>query len=891
MIGKIISHYKIIEKLGEGGMGEVYLAEDIKLKRQVALKFLPKEFSRNPEAKKRFMTEARSSSILDHNNICVIHEISETDDGQLFISMNYCQGETLQNYIKEKNPTLKQILKYITQIAKGLEKAHNKGIVHCDIKPTNIIITDDGVVKIVDFGIARIASQEKLISPDRTTGTIAYMSPEQISNSNIDNRTDIWSLGVIFYEILTNQMPFQDSYDQAVMYSIINEKPKAITAINPDIPNELEQIINKMLNKNPDDRFQHVSDLLLDLKNYKRNQDLPVIPLKFLNSILNHKNKIWFYLLSLFLSIAVISIIVYFAIIRTPYVPSIGILNMENLGDSKDDFWSRGITEDLIINVASAGVIRVPTIDEVNKYKRSEFSMAEIAAKLRVDYLLFSSFFKADSMFDLWCRIIDPKSGKDIFAKKWSKPIKNASSITTILAGTVLNNLGVSSKITMQPVIIDPDAYEYYLKGKNAWEKKKNTNDIDLARELLNKALEIDPTFNQAKIQLGQIFSGIADYNKANDIFNECLENAKDKNDERKIALAMFNLGNVKLLQYKIKETLEYYDVALDIARKYDDKYIELRILQNIGVSYYLEGEFSLAEQYFSDSRNASKMIGDIQSEGEALNNLGGIYLEERNYITAMDAYTESYNIFKKIENKSQMLNSLIGISYSSMGLGKIDSALNYAESSLQAAKDISDKRNEISSLSYIGEINYSIGNYETALNIFLNVSKLAAKIGDTYYSGVSFQYLGQLMHKNGQQDKSFMYFELADSVWKELEDLTHSVWTTSAWSVAALQHGDISTAVNKLLETESTLKETKPYEDYAVCVYYDLYKYHLIEKDTTLALEYIKYANNEINDRLKFISDSDDKRVYLKRIIKYSEIVDLYKKYFTNKQKGEQHG
>lgn len=274
MIGKTISHYKILEKLGEGGMGEVYLAEDTKLKRKVALKFLPKEFSRDPKAKERFITEARSSSKLDHNNICIIYDINETDDGQLFISMNYCKGDTLQDYIKEKDSTLKEILKYITQIAKGLDKAHSKGIVHCDIKPTNIIITDDGVAKIVDFGIAKIASEEKLISKDRTSGTIAYMSPEQVSNATIDARTDIWSLGIVCYEMLTKQQPFKDSYNEALMYSIINEDPEPLRLINHDVPPELEKIVLKMLCKNPEDRYGSIVEFIKDLGKYKKSSKL-----------------------------------------------------------------------------------------------------------------------------------------------------------------------------------------------------------------------------------------------------------------------------------------------------------------------------------------------------------------------------------------------------------------------------------------------------------------------------------------------------------------------------------------------------------------------------------------------------------------------------------------
>ncbi len=270
MIGKTISHYKILEKLGEGSMGEVFLAEDTKLKRKVALKFLPKKFSRDPDAKKRFMSEARSASSLDHNNICVIHDINEADDGQLYISMNYYKGETLQQKLQKEQLTIKETLNYITQIAKGLEHAHKKDLVHCDIKPGNILITDDGIAKILDFGIAKVFCEVKLISADGTNGTMAYMSPEQASNVDFDDRIDIWSLGVVFYEMLTKEVPFKDSYNKALMYSIINEEPKSITLTNPNVTPKLQKIMLKMLAKSPDERYQSISYLLADLRKLKK---------------------------------------------------------------------------------------------------------------------------------------------------------------------------------------------------------------------------------------------------------------------------------------------------------------------------------------------------------------------------------------------------------------------------------------------------------------------------------------------------------------------------------------------------------------------------------------------------------------------------------------------
>ena len=222
MIGKTISHYRIIEKIGGGGMGIVYKAQDLKLDRFVALKFLPPHLTTSKEEKQRFIHEAKAASTLEHNNICNIHEIDETEDGQLFISMAYYEGETLDNKIKEKPLPIEEAIDIAIQIAQGLAKAHEKEIVHRDIKPANIMLTKEGVVKVLDFGLAKLSKQTKLTKEGTTLGTIAYMSPEQTRGDKVDRKTDIWSLGVILYEMITGQLPFKGDYDQAVMYGIAN---------------------------------------------------------------------------------------------------------------------------------------------------------------------------------------------------------------------------------------------------------------------------------------------------------------------------------------------------------------------------------------------------------------------------------------------------------------------------------------------------------------------------------------------------------------------------------------------------------------------------------------------------------------------------------------------
>jgi serine/threonine-protein kinase len=276
MIGKTVSHYKITEKLGQGGMGVIYKAQDLKLDRFVALKFLPPHLTSSEEEKQRFIHEAKAASALQHNNICAIHEIDETDDNQIFICMDYYEGETLDKSIKEKPLPIEESIYITIQIAQGLAKAHEKEIVHRDIKPANIMLTADGVVKILDFGLAKLSTQTKLTKESTTLGTVSYMSPEQAKGEEVDKRTDIWSLGVILYEMLTGQLPFKGEYESAVIYSILNDTQEPVTGLRTGMPMELERITNKCLQKRPADRYQHVDELIVDLRQIREESELKV---------------------------------------------------------------------------------------------------------------------------------------------------------------------------------------------------------------------------------------------------------------------------------------------------------------------------------------------------------------------------------------------------------------------------------------------------------------------------------------------------------------------------------------------------------------------------------------------------------------------------------------
>ncbi|MGH7494784.1 MAG: protein kinase domain-containing protein [bacterium] len=324
MIGEKISHYRIIAKLGGGGMGVVYKAEDSKLKRPVALKFLPPELSRDAESKERFVHEAQAASALDHPNICTIYEIGETEDEQIFIAMAYYEGETLKKKVASGQLSVGSVIDVAIQMAQGLAKAHTKGIVHRDIKPANVFVTNDGLVKILDFGLAKLTGQTRLTRTGTTLGTPAYMSPEQVSLLETDQRTDIWSLGVVMYEMLTGQLPFKGEHHHTVMYAIVSIEPEQITSLRADVPVELKRIVNQCLVKKPAERYQHVSDLQVDLRRLQRTElssaNATILPLSQKQT--QTRNRLFWPLASLLILIAgALAIYVFKPFSKTPIQP------------------------------------------------------------------------------------------------------------------------------------------------------------------------------------------------------------------------------------------------------------------------------------------------------------------------------------------------------------------------------------------------------------------------------------------------------------------------------------------------------------------------------------------------------------------------------------------
>ncbi len=501
MIAQTISHYKILEKLGGGGMGVVYRAEDTKLKRTVALKFLPPDLTRDEEAKVRFIHEAQAASALDHNNICNIHEIGETDDGQMFIAMACYEGETLKKKIERGPLKIDEALDYAIQIAQGLAKAHEKGIVHRDIKPANVLITIDSVAKIVDFGLAKLAGGTKLTKAGSTLGTAAYMSPEQARGENVDARTDIWSFGVLMYEMITGQQPFKGEYANAVLYSILSSEPEPVTALRTGVPMELERIVNKCLEKGPAERYQHSDDLLADLRSMRKRVETGEVP-RAAGAVKRLTGRPWYVYAGItVIVVAVILAVIYYFVLPTSEVfDSVAVLPAENLsGDASQEPFTDGMTVALISELEKVKGLTPMAWQSVKRYKNTDKSVVEIARELGVKAIVSTQCLRERENVRISVSLIPASSQKPVWTKTFDRDLTNVLVLQSEVARAIVNEINVTVTQEEQERLsssyqVDPQAYEAYLKGK-FFQEKFGESDLKKALEYFNLAIAKDSNY------------------------------------------------------------------------------------------------------------------------------------------------------------------------------------------------------------------------------------------------------------------------------------------------------------------------------------------------------------------------------------------------------------
>ena len=555
MIGQTISHYKILEKLGEGGMGVVYKAEDLKLKRTVALKFLPLHLSASEQDRARFIQEAQAASALNHPNILTIYEFDQ-GGGQYFIAMELVDGASLRiildNQKSKRNLLpLEQALEYAAQMAEGLTKAHEKGIIHRDIKSDNLMITAEGRLKIMDFGLAKFRGDVGLTQTGTTVGTIAYMSPEQIVAGEVDHRTDLWAYGVILYEMLAGERPFRGEHEAAIMYEILNVEPKAVQSYRSDVPENIQTLVSELLQKEAAKRIGSATEILAALK----KKALPT------RGATEQK--------------------------------SIAVLYFENMSPEKEsDYFCAGITEDIITDLSKIKELKVVSRTDVLPFRNKEVNTRQVGESLRVNYILEGSVRKAGNKIRITAQLIDIRSGFHVWADRFDRLVEDIFDLQNEVSQKIAQALKISltdsekQSLTKKPTD-DLRAYDFYMRGRESLFKRGKKNTV-AAILMLENAIALDPNFTAAYAALSEACVNMFTFYDGNPAWlGKTIENSqKALALDPKSIEAQFGIGMVYFHQKRYAEAQRTLEIVIQQNPDHYDAYRWLGIIADILKDY-----------------------------------------------------------------------------------------------------------------------------------------------------------------------------------------------------------------------------------------------------------------------------------------------------------------
>lgn len=726
MIGQTVSHYRILEKLGEGGMGAVYKAEDLRLQRTIALKFLSPALTSDPEAKQSFINEAQTASALDHPNICTIYEIDETAERQVFIAMAYYQGETLKSKIERGPTSLQEAITLIRQIGGGLAKAHEKGIVHRDVKPANLMVTDDQVVKILDFGVAKFQSRADFASPGVIIGTPSYMSPEQASGKPVDCRSDIWSLGVILFEMLTASLPFEGNNDRALMRAIVNDEPLPLNKFLSNPSANIQNILQRVLAKNPNERYQSIKEFFNDLDLIERNR-LTQADTKVIQVV-------------------------------PPAVPSIAILPFVDLSPDKDqEYFSDGLAEEIINDLSRLKVLRIASRNSSFQFKEKNLNITQIGQSLNVQKVLEGSIRKGGNRIRIAVRLINVSDGFLVWADTYERELADIFEIQDDIARSVVENLeiqlaGASVKELAKHYTENVEAYSSYLRGV-FYLNKRTAESLKTSIEYFQSAIKIDSRYALAYSGLADAYIVLGLYGRSSpsEVMPKALQAAEQALQiDELLPDAHISLGCARAVyDWKWSEAEERFKRGIDLKPEYAETHhwyainlltplsrfaeaeqeikqaldlepSSLVIHATVGLVYYFARQTDAAIDHFHHAL-------DLNPDFPVTNQfLGQAYVQKSRFTEAIDYFQRALKFY------GDSNNALANYGYAAACAGKKDVARKVLKQLLDASKKRYVSSYDIATVYCgLGETDKALSALEKALDehafllIYLNVDPL----------------------------------------------------------------------------------------------------------------------------------------------------------------------